>query len=328
MQRRASRRRVPCPLERKPAQNDRFVRSQLTLGGTQPLVHTVTPGATRPLLARGTALVAGTWDEVLLAHALEALDNTAERMELLAGACQAAGLPIPGVTVAVAGESANLKIKRLAAYLTPVLASNPTLSQAVQVSLFRFQQLGEMVGWRQALRPPPPEEFSMLRRLLYYLSNLDGVFKGDRVLSALFPHHAPNGVLETSRRLAKLSPQLVKQRDQAHMDALALEESLAPSMRLVREVLMAHEAGAMANLGDVLNPARTKIRLLALSLTGQPSVVARLRGSYEAYCSLQTALRSPLESEGDVRGLRALVFPLGRLEVTFHDHPTLRLLFS
>jgi len=282
---------------------------------------------TQRLAAAGTvplprANVATTLPE-LLEKAAQLVERLESRIELLTHACRTAQLPLPGVVARPARHALPANARQTVAYLLEVFARDPRLAQAVQVAVYRFQQVqGALV------LPEAQIDVDQLRRNVFFLTGLPQEFKRDRILGLLFPPSASRLGLVTSVSAGVEQQRAQERKEEAVKKAIALGQALAPRMVVVRLALETLEKGLAHNVGMVLTPEGRQAKVLAVALTGDAATAAKLRHALDAYEALKAKVVQVKAGEADLEVLRPLVLPLGSLASTFHDHALLRQLFS
>jgi hypothetical protein len=196
------------------------------------------------------------------------------------------------------------------------------------VAVYRFQEVGKAIGWRQAV-PARPTDLEALRRQVFYLTNLSAEFKQDRILASLFP--PPQTQAASLAHLQQSTEQ--RQRDlgarkDLYDKAAALLQRLSPRMVIVQLALESLEKGLASNMATLLTPQGRQAKVLALALGGDPDTTARLNKAFHQYRALKELLPKLRAGEAELEQLRALAVPLGQLPVTFGTHAILRELFA
>lgn len=276
------------------------------------------PGGTAPLPRPAPGRI----DDELRAKAQELAGRVEPRIELLTAACRSAKLPLPGVLEVPFKHPLPANAKQAIEYLIDVLGEDARLAQAVQVAVFRFQQLAD------ALAAPGAVDLELLRRNVFFLSNLPTEFKGDRILAVLFPPpRAREGVLQAKTASPELQRQQQERREEAVKKAIALGQALAPRMVVARMALDTLEKGLVSNVSMMLTPQGRQAKMIAIALTGDAETATILRESYDRYEALKAAVGKLRSGAIDIEDLRPIVLPLGQLGTTFKDHALLSQLF-
>lgn len=283
---------------------------------------------TKPLLD-GATLRAQT--EEMLGKARESLEALEARIELLLHACTRANLPVPGLQAPEFKHPLSPKGEQIVNYLQGVFKEPESIVREVQVGVFRYYEAVRAVEKVQealdkdVLRQEMLEE---LRLKLFYLTRFHADFKGDRVLSQLFPPPqtvaagaAKSQVMSTADRLKQ------KQAREAVLHkAEILHANLKPKMEIVKLTLEMLENPKGFNIGALFTPTTRTARLLALGLGGASDVIDQLRQAHALYGQLEKELGAA-RNGGEVEQLKEVVYPLGRLAVDCSKHPLLRDVF-
>jgi hypothetical protein len=291
--------------------------------GTMPLNRT-----TKPLLDAG-ALRAQT--EEMLGKARESLENLEARIELLLHACVQANLPVPGLENPTFKHALSPKGEQIVNYLQGVFREPESIVREVQVGVFRYYEAVRAVEKVQeaydndTLRQEMLEE---LRLKLFYLTRYHADFKGDRVLSQLFP--PPQTMATGAAKPAMLSTVDRLKQKQAREAVLhkaeILRASLQPKMEIVALTLDMLENPKGFNIGALFTPTTRTARLLTLGLGGATDVIEQLKQARELYGQLEKEL-AVARNGGEVEQLKQVIYPLGRLAVDCSKHPMLRDVF-
>jgi hypothetical protein len=284
------------------------------------------PTGTRPLAASGSLAVP---EPELRERAADLLEKLEQRIEVLIQACTKAGLPMPGVVVRPCRFPLSPNAAQVVAYLGTALQANARLAQAVQVAIFRFQEVGRAIRWRELEQPGQATDLEALRRHVFYLNNLSAEFKQDRILASIFP--PPQTQTATLGHLQRSKEQ--RQRDlgvrkDLYDKGVALVQRLAPKMVVVQLALESLEKGITTNMATLLTPQGRQAKVLALALGADPGTTAKLNKAYHQYLALKELLPRLRAGEAELEQLRALAVPLGQLPVVFAAHAILRELFA
>ena len=276
--------------------------------------------------------------EGVIAKARKSIANLEPRVELLTRSCQAANLPLPGVDLGPFKHPLSPKGEQIIAYLQSIYQGKPPLAKTVQVVVFRFYDAEKAVDGAQTaidtdtLQAPLLEE---LKLKCFYLARFHEEFKGDRVLSQLFPAPqtmpgkpgpAPGGQpaapLSTVERL-----KLKQAREAVLHKAEILAANLAPKMAILTAALdMISQGKAAMNVGALFTPESRQARMVAMGVGGDKAMVAQLKEVQTLYAELQNKLKEARKG-GEIDELKETVYPLGRLALTFKKHPMLKDLF-
>lgn len=295
------------------------------------------PG-TKPLKRPGTAALmdpAGLKAAVegLLAKGSQTIQNLEQRVELLIRACQAARVPMPGVTVDVFKHPMSPKSDQIISYLTEVLKSNQNLGRAVPVVVFRYQDAVKVSNaaanavMMNTLQSAILEE---LRLKLFYLSRFHEEFKGDPVLSQLFPppQTATSTIAKPGTAPLSMADRLkAKQAQQAVLHkAEILAANLEPKMEVIKAVVENLESTKGLNLGAMFTPATRQARMIAMTIGSNKALVDQLKQAFALHQQLQEALKEARKS-GEVEPLKEIAYPLSQLAHTCRQQPMLKDLF-
>ena len=293
---------------------------------------------TRPLAPRPTmdaeALRASA--EATLGKARKSIANLEPRIELLLRSCEAANLPVPGVAIGQYKHPISPKGEQIVTYLVTVYHGNPPLAKTVQVVAFRFQDAVNVVDRTQVamegqvLTEPLVEE---LRLKCFYLARFHEEFKGDKVLSQLFPppqtvQGKPTGA--TGQQQAPLSTverlKLKQAREAVLHKAEILAANLAPKMEIMRLTLEMLDKPQGLNIGALFTPETRQARFIAMGIGADKALVGQLREAFQLYNQLQEQLKEARKG-GEVEELKETIFPLSRLAITCRKHAVLKDLF-
>lgn len=299
--------------------------------GTAPLGGAAR--GTRPLMD-GAALRALTED--MLGKARTSLDNLRPRIELLLRACERAALPVPGVEPAPYAHPLSPKGEQIVGYLVATFQAKPELAREVQVGVFRYHDAAKVTESTSKaleegfLTQPQLEE---LKLKLFYLSRYHEEFKGDKVLSQLFPppqtsQSAGAAGAKPAATQAQSMVDRLKQK-QAREAILSRSEILAanlqPKMATVSLVLRMSDDPKL-NLGALFDPTTRQARLIALAMRSNAEALGQLREAHRLYELLQGQL-ADARAGGEVEPLKATAMPLGQLALACQKHALLKDLF-
>jgi hypothetical protein len=295
--------------------------------GTRPL----TP---RPNMDAG-ALRATT--EGVIGKARKSLTNLEPRIELLMRSCQAAKLPMPGVDFQGFKHPLSPKGEQIIAYLQTVYQGNPPMAKNVQVVVFRYHDAGKVVERAQSAIDTESMEPQLLEELklkCFYLARFHEEFKGDRVLSQLFPPpqtmpgKAPGAPGQPAAPMSTVERLKLKQAREAVLHkAEILAANLAPKMEILRLALEMLDSGKAAmNVGALFTPETRQARFVAMGVASDKALVGQLREVFKLYGQLQDKLKEARRG-GEIDELKETVYPLGRLALTFKKHPILKDIF-
>ena len=152
--------------------------------GTQPLTTPQTAPLAESVALRAT--VERTYDK-----AGKLYMNLENRVELLMRSCEAAALAVPGVELAGYNHPVTPKGEKIVTYLKKAMLAKPELARQVQVAAFRYYEAGKVLErTHHALadeNSPLDEALEELKLKFFYLSNYHQEFKGDPILTQLFP---------------------------------------------------------------------------------------------------------------------------------------------
>lgn len=296
--------------------------------GTKPL-------APRPQMDAG---VLRATTEGVINKARKSITNLEPRIELLERSCEAANLPVPGVEIGNYKHPLSPKGEQIVTYLQGVYRANPPLAKTVQVVVFRFHDAERVVNRAQGAIDADSMEVQLLEELklkCFYLARFHEEFKGDRVLSQLFPAPAtaqvkagpqpgaaPPAPMSTVERL-----KLKQAREAVLHKAEILAANLAPKMEILKAALeMAEQGKAAMNVGAMFTPETRQARFVAMGVGADKALVAQLKEAHRLFGQLQDKLKEARKG-GDIDELKETVYPLGRLSVTFKKHAMLKDLF-
>lgn len=294
---------------------------------------------TKPLAPRppmdADALRATT--EGVIAKARKSITNLEPRIELLTRSCQAASLPLPGVDLGPFKHPLSPKGEQIIAYLQSVYQGKPPLAKTVQVVVFRFYDADSAVTAAQIAIDTETMQAPLLEELklkCFYLARFHEEFKGDRVLSQLFPapqtmpgkpatpSGQPAAPMSTVERL-----KLKQAREAVLHKAEILAANLAPKMEIMKAALdMIDQGKAAMNVGALFTPETRQARFIAMGIGADKALVAQLKEVQTLYAELQTKLKDARRG-GEIDELKGTVYPLGRLALTFKKHAMLKDLF-
>jgi hypothetical protein len=290
--------------------------------GRAPAAPTQSLGPTGTgALARGTV---GVPDPELRAKAAALTEKLEPRIELLIRSCQAAALPMPGVHVPAFRHKLPPNADQIMGYLAEALRADAKLAQAVQVAIYRFQQvvLATASGDQRT-------DLEQLRRQVFYLTNLSAEFKDDRILAMLFPApQAREGVLKAVQPSAEDRRRTQAMREEAVRRAVALGQGLAPRMAIAALALEALDKGLTHNVTAIFSPQGRQAKMIAVALTGDEATATALRDAHAKFEALKALVPRVRAGEADLEELRPLAVPLGQLGATFEAHPLLKDLFT
>lgn len=288
----------------------------LSTGGLPPRA----PGAPPPR--------PGEPDPELVQRAEEQLEKLAERVELLERACRDAGLPLPGVEARPPRFALTPTSQQVLAYMVPQLQRDERLARAVQVAVYRFQEVARAVCWRME-RTHAPVDIEVLRRHVFYLTNLSAEFRSDAVLAVIFP---PPDPAQAHAAMAALQPAEARRpttvRKEVVDKASEQVQRLEPKFWVVEKALASVEQGLGHHMQDFFSPQGRQAKVLALALMGDGPILARLRATCAQYQAMVALLPKLSSGEAGLDDMRPLVLALGRLGLTYQDHPLLAELFG
>jgi len=289
--------------------------------------------ATTKQLVDPGALRAQTED--ILEKSRASLETLQPRIELLMRACNNARLPVPGVGQVDFNHPLSPKGEQIVAYLMGTFASKPEVAKEVQVAVYRYYEAHRLVASVQAALESGVLEQQMLEELrlkLFYLSRFHEVFKGDRVLTQLFPPpqtvSAADAAAKSAQALSTVERLKQKKlREDVLRKAEILHASLAPKMQTLAQTLELVEKGGALDIKALITGSSRTARLLALGIGTSPQLVSQLREAKALFEQLGTQLEEAKKENGDVSPLKETIYPLSKLAITCRAHPMLRDLF-
>ena len=251
-------------------------------------------------------------------------------MEILLAACQAAGLPVPGVAASENRQPMTPKMRQMVAYLQKLLLSNPELARLTQITLFRFQEAKEtLIKAEAAMLGAQPEEalFKDLKLRFHYLANLHEQFKGDPLLAELFPSPDAGPIAEPPAGSGPLARGTIRDTRIGRVESqlAVLAPAMARAGRLV-EIIDRPKRGLTDMLNPVLNPGERQNELLAKAIKDDPEALDMLRRALHLYRQLQAQLE--LSRSGGPPPVPEILNYLGGLRETWGQHLLLKFLFT
>jgi hypothetical protein len=268
--------------------------------------------------------------EDFLARARQSLANLEPRLELLMRACERADIPVPGVKEPVYRYPPSAKGEQIIAYLIATFAKREDLVKEVQVGLFRFYDAVQCTdSTEKALQANTldPTMLEDLKLRLFYLSRYHEAFKGDRVLSQLFPTppSSPSEADDKSRRLTPAERMRQKQqRERAINEAEILVANMAARVAVIKSALSMIDEHRGIRIGAMIAPQARSARLLAIAIATNLEVFDLLKDFLAAYTRLHECLQEVRHGadveqiKAPVEGVTALV-ERGRQQVLLRD---------
>lgn len=318
------------------------------LGGKPPAAGTpATPGTdmferqvekkpeTKPMTREQVLAPAAlrTLTEQTIAKALPLAESLEPRVELLLHAFKAINVPVPGVEIGEFKHTLSPNSTKIVAYLTRAMQVKPGLPRQMAVAVFRYHEAVQTVEKaREALESDvlPPNILEELKLKFFYLANYHEEFKGDPILTQLFP--APKAGKATAvlkkRSTTPLTPaELLRQR-QAKDAAIRFAETYVTALRPKMEnlkliVSLQKQASRLNNLTAMIKPQERKAMGVLKALKGDERGLEQITRALTLYEQFQAALVAA-KKNGDVEPLKVFLDCFHQMVTAWSVHPVLK----
>lgn len=267
----------------------------------------------------------------------ESLASSLEpRVELLLRAFQAVNMPVPGISHAQPKHALTPNTEKIVTYLSRALQLKPNLARQMAVAVFRYYEAAEMLAFtRQGLEADVVVEGTLeaLKQKFYYLTTYHEEFKGDPILTQVFPPPKGHGGTQSLKRpgTAPLSTvDKLKERQvqmAAMQQAVTLQASLAPRVALMKLALGMQAASTARRLGAIFKPEDRLAGQIAKQIKTDPMLASQIQTTVTTYDQFAQALVSA-RSGGETGPLTAYVDTLQRLQASLSQHPALAPVFA
>lgn len=311
------------PTPKAPAAGtDMFERQAAQKAESKPLTReqALSPGALRTLTEQTIAKAAP------LAESLE------PRVELLLHAFAAIGVPVPGVEIGEFKHALTPNSTKIVAYLTRAMQVKPGLPRQMAVAVFRYHEAVQTVQKaRQAMEEDvlPPNILEELKLKFFYLANYHEEFKGDPILTQLFPPPKAGKATATLKKRSTTpltAAELLKQRqakDAAIRHAETYLNQLRPKIEQIKLVSTMQQQGNRLNLAAMIKPQERKASAIVKGLRSDERGLEQLGRALKLYEQFQGALVAAKKS-GDVEPLKVFIDCFHQMAAAWEAHPVLK----
>lgn len=309
------------------AKTDLFERQADKKAESKPLTReqALSPGALRTLTEQTIAKAAP------LAESLE------PRVELLLHAFTAIGIPVPGVEISEFKHALSPNSTKIVAYLTRAMQVKPGLPRQMAIAVFRYHEAVQTVQKaREALESEelPPTILEELKLKFFYLANYHEEFKGDPILTQLFPPPKTGkatGALKKRNTTPLTASELLRQRqakDAAIRHAETYLTALRPKMEFLKLIVTVHsQTSRLNNLAAMVKPQERKAMGILKALKGDERNLEQIPRALKLYEQFQTSLVASKKTQ-DIEPLKVFIDCFHQLAGAWEVHPVLKELIT